>query len=126
MKKNRTEIIDYINTLKNYQGYIQMSDRVISDIWRGYSDIKFNPKSGFIYEAHFFDGKNSIAIRQINDSWIVDKNIDIPLTDTEIFFTKDKKTKVKMAQIWEVKEDSLCENMPVKKLKKVVFAGFEV
>ena len=30
-----------------------------------------------------------------------------------------------MAQIWEEVEDKECENMKVKKLKKVVFAGFE-
>jgi len=29
-----------------------------------------------------------------------------------------------MAQIWEPENDKLCENMPVMKLKKVVFAGF--
>jgi CRISPR type III-associated protein (TIGR04423 family) len=29
-----------------------------------------------------------------------------------------------MAQIWEEENDPLCENMPVMKLKKVVFAGF--
>lgn len=33
--------------------------------------------------------------------------------------------KVRMAQIWEEREDNLCEGMKVKKLKKVVFIGFE-
>lgn len=124
MKKNKTEILEFINNLKSYQGYIQMSDRRITDIWEDFSDISFSPQSGFIYEAHFFNGTDSIAIRQINDGWYVDKNPNIPLTDTQIYQAKNG-LKVKMAQIWEEENDPLCENMPVLKLKKVVFAGFE-
>jgi CRISPR type III-associated protein (TIGR04423 family) len=30
-----------------------------------------------------------------------------------------------MAQIWREEPDELCEGMSVKKLQKVVFAGFE-
>ena len=30
-----------------------------------------------------------------------------------------------MAQIWATQSDALCEGMEVKKLSKVVFAGFE-
>lgn len=123
MKKNQIEIIDYINTLKGYQGYIQMSDCPIRDIWKDYSDINFTPKSGFIYEAHFFNGKDSIAIKQINDCWLVDENKNIPLSDTQTYHGSHN-SKIKMAQIWEAENDPLCENMPVLKLKKVVFAGF--
>ncbi len=42
MKKNRNEIIEYINNLDNYQGYIQFSNRKIDtekDIF-----IKNSPK----------------------------------------------------------------------------------
>lgn len=128
MKKNQTEIIDYINTLKGYQGYIQMSDKPISDIWQSFSDISFAPTSGFVYEAHFFNGTDSIAIKQINESWLVSttplsevKNIE---TDIQTYHAIGG-LKVTMAQIWEEESDPLCENMPVMKLKKVVFAGFE-
>lgn len=124
MKKNETEIIEYINTLKGYEGYIQMSNAPIKDIWTTPSTITFSPQSGFIYEAHFFNGKDSISIRQINDAWYVDETKDVPLTDTRIYFAKQS-LKVRMAQIWEEDNDLLCENMPVLKLKKVVFAGFE-
>lgn len=124
MKMNQTEILQFINNLKGYQGYIQMSDERITDIWEDFSDISFSPQSGFVYEAHFFNGTDSIAIRQINDSWYVDENPNIPLTDTQIYQAKNR-LKVKMAQIWEKENDPLCENMPVLKLKKVVFAGFK-
>jgi len=124
--ETKESIIKYINSLKDYEGYVQFSDSKIRecDIFKGFQDIKLTPTKGFIYEAHFYNGQDSITIRQINDSWIVDKNIDIPLTDTETFYAKDG-LKVKMAQIWEAKADEFCEGMRVKKLIKVVFAGFE-
>ncbi|MCI0501436.1 MAG: TIGR04423 family type III CRISPR-associated protein [Epsilonproteobacteria bacterium] len=123
MKMNQTEIIHYINTLKGYQGYIQMSDNPIGDIWQNFSDISFAPESGFVYEAHFWNGVDSVAIKQINDSWLVDENKNVSLTDTQVYQAKGG-LKVTMAQIWESENDPLCENMPVLKLKKVVFAGF--
>ena len=123
MKKNQYEIIEFINSLKGYQGYIQMSDKPIKDIWKDFSDIHFDPKSGFVYEAHFWNDKDSIAIKQINDSWLVDENKNIPLSDTQTYHAING-LKVKMAQMWEAENDPLCENMPVMKLKKIVFAGF--
>ncbi len=124
MKKNQTEVIEYINSLKGYQGYIQMSDKQITDIWDDFGDISFEPVSGFVYEAHFFNGIDSTAIRQINDCWFIDETKDVPLTDTQIYHAIGDR-KVKMAQIWEPKEDEFCEDMKALKLKKVVFAGFE-
>ena len=125
-KYTQQGIIDFINTLKGYQGYVQMSDRRITDIWVEYSDINLVVESGFIYEAHFCSGAESIAIKQINSDWLVSK------TDISNVVESDKQTyyainglKVKMAQIWEPEVDPLCENMKVLKLKKVVFAGFE-
>ena len=127
----KQKVIEYINDLKNYQGYVQFSDEKIRecDIFKKFQDIKLTPTDGFIYEAHFYNGKESIAIRQINDSWLVsitdisnidDKDIQEYLTDIKEF-----NYKVKMAQIWKEENDPLCENMKVKKLKKVVFAGFK-
>lgn len=123
MKKNETEIIEYINTLKGYEGYIQMSNAPIKDIWTTPSTITFSPQSGFVYEAHFFNGKDSIAIKQINDCWLVDENNNIPLSDTQNYYAIHG-LEVKMAQIWESEPDENCDGMMVKKLKKVVFAGF--
>lgn len=126
-------IIDYINNLKGYQGYIQMSDKPISDIWENFSDISFTPSSGFVYEAYFFNGIDSISIKQINDGWLVSKtNISKQLEakkqdknyeDIQTYHAING-LKVKMVQIWESENDSFCENTPVLKLKKVVFAGF--
>lgn len=127
MKKDKTQILEYINNLKGYQGYVQMSDKPISDIWTTYSDISINPDKGFVYEAHFCNATESVAIKQINESWLVSitplseiKNKEI---DIQTYYAINE-LKIKMAQIWYVENDPLCENMPVLKLKKVVFAGF--
>lgn len=123
MKMNQVELLNYINSLKGYQGYIQMSDKPISNIWKNFSEISFSPLRGFVYEAHFFNGTDSVSIKQINSSWLVDETKNVPRTDTQIYFAKDG-LKVQMAQIWEAEKDPLCEDMKVLKLKKVVFAGF--
>ncbi len=125
MKKSRIETIDYINTLEGYEGYVQFSHRPIEidkDVF-----IKRNPKveneEGFVYEAHFSNGSESIMIRQQNSDWIVSIT-DIKEVEREVFHGIAN-LKVKMAQIWEAKADELCEGMEVMKLQKVVFAGFE-
>ena len=126
---NKTKVINYVNDLKGYQGYVQFSHRQIDrdkDIF-----IKTSPnvedENGFICEAHSYNNKESISIKQINNRWLVSKtdisNIDD--ADTQEFVTDiEKFPKVKMAQIWKIEKDTLCENMEVKKLKKVVFMGF--
>jgi CRISPR type III-associated protein (TIGR04423 family) len=127
----KQQIIEYINNLQNYQGYVQFSDEKIRecDIFKKFQDIKLTPTDGFIYEAHFCNDKESVSIKQINNSWLVSKTdiSNISSSDMQEFITDIEKFnyKVKMAQIWEEVEDELCENMKVKKLKKVVFAGFE-
>jgi CRISPR type III-associated protein (TIGR04423 family) len=127
---NKKEVIDYINKLQNYQGYVQFSDIKIRecDIFKEFQDIKLTPTIGFIFEAHFYSktDNKSISIKQINDSWLVSITDITDLNDTQEYLTdiQDFNYKVKMAQIWEEIEDQLCENMSVKKLKKVVFIGF--
>ena len=128
--KNKKEVIDYINELQGYQGYVQFSHRPIEktkDIFLD-NNPQIKDEEGFVYEAHFCNGKESIAIRQINDGWFISKTdiSNIDKNDIQEFITDIEKFdyKVKMAQIWEEVGDELCENMPVKKLKKVVFAGF--
>lgn len=125
MKMNREEIITYINSLKGYEGYVQFSDTPIEDIWTDRSDIAIDPGKGFVYEAHFFNGEESVAIKQVNDSWLISKTdiSDIDQGDIQSYFAKS--SNVKMAQIWEEKEDELCDGMKVMMLNKVVFAGFE-
>ena len=127
----KQQVIEYINDLQNYQGYVQFSHRPIEktkDIFLD-NNPQVENEDGFVYEAHFCNDKQSISIRQINDSWLVSKTdiSNISNSDIQEFITDIEKFnyKVKMAQIWEEDDDPLCENMKVKKLKKVVFAGFK-
>ncbi|MDQ7060882.1 MAG: TIGR04423 family type III CRISPR-associated protein [Sulfurimonas sp.] len=131
MKKNKTQIIEYINSLQNYQGYVQFSHRPIDknkDIFYDGKAVSIEDEEGFIYEAHFCNDKESIAIKQVNESFLVSKtNIsDIDENDTQEYISDiENLPKIKMAQIWEEEVDELCAGMKVKKLKKVVFTGFE-
>ena len=124
MRLNRDEVIDYINNLKGFRGYVQFSHRPLDlakDIFTD-NDPKVDNENGFIYEAHFANENEYITIKQSNNSWAVDrgslKNIEIQK------FYGIAGNKVKMEQIWQEESDELCEDMLVKKLKKVVFAGF--
>jgi CRISPR type III-associated protein (TIGR04423 family) len=124
MKKNRTEIIEYINTLKGYEGYVQFSHRPIDiekDVFVG-KDPQVEAEAGFVYEAHFANAKESIGIKQVNDAWLVSTTV-IENVSTETFVAIAD-LKINMAQIWEAESDALCEDMEVMKLKKVIFAGF--
>ena len=126
----REEIKEYIDKLEDYQGYIQYSNRPINkekDIFID-KDPKVENENGFIYEAHFSNGQESIMIRQINDSWVVSQTdiLQVPKDDIQSYISDIKDClKIKMAQIWEEEEDEFCNGIMVKKLKKVVFAGFE-
>ena len=125
--EQKGELIKDINKLKGYEGYVQFSHRPLEqkDI---FDDKDKAPKvakdeKGFIYEAHFCNGQESIMIRQQNADWVVSKT-EITSAEFETFHGIAG-LKIKMAQIWEAKADELCEGMEVMKLKKVVFAGFE-
>ncbi|MEA1892482.1 MAG: hypothetical protein U9N33_07200, partial [Campylobacterota bacterium] len=85
MKKTRDEIITYINALQGYQGYVQFSDRPIEDIFREFSDIHVDPNDGFVYEAHFSNGQDSISIKQLNDYWFVDECKNVSMDDTQTY-----------------------------------------
>jgi len=128
---NKNEVKEFINGLKGYEGYVQFSHRPIDknkDIFLD-KDSKVEDEKGFIYEAHFCNGKESISIKQINQHWLVNKtdisNIDEIDTQSYKSDIQEWNYNIKMAQIWETQKDELCENFEVKKLKKVVFAGFE-
>ena len=122
--RTKQEIQTYINSLKAYEGYVQFSDRPIEDIWTQKSDIRIDSKGGFVYEAHFCNGAESISIKQINDSWFVSTTdvSNISDEDTQLYHAFERN--VKMAQVWEEVADELCEGMKVQKIKKVVFVGF--
>ena len=132
----KEKVIDHINSsYKAYQGYVQFSHRKIEkdkDIFLK-GNVEVSDEKGFIYEAHFYNEaeQKSVQIRQINDGWLVsetdlkgDNEYEISyeayISDIEAFSYK-----VQMAQVWKEEPDELCENMKVKKLQRVVFAGFE-
>ena len=127
MFKEKSKVIEYINTLEDYEGYVQFSHREIEikkDVF-----IQNNPnvkdEKGFILEAHFFNGSTSISIRQMNEGWIVDECLNISLDETNIYDGIDN-LQIRMAQIWKPKKDINCANMEVIKLEKVVFAGLSI
>ncbi len=127
----KEDIVKTINEkYKDYQGYVQFSHHPIDkskDIFYDGKEVVIKDEEGFIYEAHFFNGTISIAIKQINDNWLISTTPIKGDEDTKEYVTdiKEFNYKIKMAQIWEAKPDPLCENMEVLKLQKVVFAGFE-
>lgn len=131
--KTKQAIIDYINTLQGHEGYVQFSHRPIDKDKDIFYDGKAlhvsDDEDGFVYEAHFCNALSSISIKQINDTWLVSKTkiSNVPSEDKKTYITaiKGLEYHVKMAQIWEEVEDELCARMKVKKLKKVVFAGFK-
>ncbi len=126
MKKE--DIVKTINeNYREYEGYVQFSHRPIDiekDVFKDGKKVEMADESGFVYEAHFCNGMESVAIRQVNDNWL--KSItdisEVKKEDRQTYFAKGGN--VVMAQIWEAKPDTLCEGMPVMELQKVVFAGF--
>ena len=126
------EVLQYINEkLGDYEGYVQFSHRPIEqdkDIFYDGKVPKIDNEDGFVYEAHFANEKQSIVIRQINEGWFVSLTdiVAVPKEDMQSYASDiEGLSRIKMAQIWVEEADELCEDMQVKKLKKVVFAGFE-
>ena len=125
MRKSREEIIDYINGLSGYEGFVQFSHRPIDikrDVFIG-SNPKVEEEEGFVLEAHFFNETDSVTVRQINDIWMVDESHNILLDDVATYHAIGD-LKINMAQQWKPQEDDNCADMEVMKLEKVVFAGF--
>ncbi|WP_298041854.1 TIGR04423 family type III CRISPR-associated protein [uncultured Campylobacter sp.] len=142
MKKNKDEILKYVNeNLKGYEGYIQLMGEKIDEkhLFLAGERTPGLGEDELIYEAHFFNAnlKKSISIRQINDAWFVDETelnkVALEESDIKTFYPKFGNFKIKMAQIWQDEKDEFCEvpqgngtleGLPVLKLQKIVFAGF--
>ena len=142
MRKNRDEILKYVNeNLKGYEGYIQLMGEKIDEkhLFLAGERTPGLGEDKLIYEAHFFNAnlKKSISIRQINDAWFVDESelnkVALEESDIKTFYPKFGNFKIKMAQIWQDEKDEFCEvpqdngtleGLPVLKLQKIVFAGF--
>ena len=132
MIKNRDELEEFYNSLnEEYEGYIQMSDRRIENIFESSSKLPkwddLHQDNNFILELALFDKNTnrSILIREANGSWSV---IDRVLNDNEpidSFYTLRENLKMKMAQIWEEEDDEFCLGMRVLEFKYLLFAGFK-
>lgn len=114
----------------SFEGYILLSDKeplILESAPLPDFDSLHNG-GNFIVEATLFckSRNECIAIRQINDSFLVQRICldDYPHKDFERFITINNKV-AKIAQIWEEELDSLCENLPVLKHKFSLFAGFD-
>jgi len=125
MLQSKSEVVSYINGLEGYSGYVQFSHRpfmIEKDLFIDKSP-QIEDEKGFVFEAHFIKGTDSVMIRQSNDGWFVDTTPNVPLDEIETYHGLGD-IKINMAQIWIEKEDAECAGMIVKHLEKVVFAGF--
>ena len=118
---------------KNYEGYIQMSDKIIEHI---FVEPKKLPKwedlhngINYILEIALYEpvSKKSILIRQINDNWAkVEKVLnENDFKNSDIFHTIKGNLKAKIVQIWDEVEDEFCLGLKTLVPKTLLFAGFE-
>ena len=129
---NREDLKTYYEKLNTqYEGYIQMSDRRIENIFETPTILpKWNELHkgiNYILEVALYEPntKMSILIRQQNDTWLIlEKKLegDEP---TDSFFTLKDNLKMKISQIWEEEKNEFCNNLEVLEAKYLMFAGFE-
>lgn len=114
----------------SFEGYILLSDKeplILESAPLPDFDSLCNGGNFIVESALFCKSRNEcIAIRQINDSFLVQRFCleSYPHKDFERFITINNKV-AKIAQIWEEELDENCENLPVLKHKFSVFAGFD-
>lgn len=127
---DQNDVIEQLNALKGYEGYVQFSHRRIGekDVFEnGHVHIGPPEKNAILYEAHFFSPseENSITVRYINGSWYLDETSTARATGEDIQSYQSHYGVVQMAQIWEAVADKECHDFETLKLSKVVFAGFD-
>ena len=118
-----------------YEGYIQMSDKIIEHIFKKPTSLpswdSLHNNINYILEMALFEPKSnkSILVRQANDKWItVEKFLTKEEIDnTDIFYTIKEKDnlKAKVAQIWQEEEDEFCLGLQTLTPKTLLFAGFK-
>ncbi|CAA6815317.1 MAG: Unknown protein [uncultured Sulfurovum sp.] len=133
MLKNREELESFYKGLtENFEGYIQMSDSRINDVFVTAISLPkwetLHKDTNYILEMALFDSvsNNSILVRQHNSEWLV---LEKELNGTEpidTFFTIVEHTpKMKIAQVWEEESNEFCLDMQVLEAKYLMFVGFE-
>ena len=132
MVVNREDLKTYYEKLNaQYEGYIQMSDRRIENIFETPTILpKWNELHkgiNYILEVALYEPntKMSILIRQQNDNWLILEEELKGDEPTDSFFTLKDDLKMKIAQIWDNKEDEFCNDWEVLEPTMLMFAGFE-
>ena len=132
MLQNRDELEQFYRELTDkFEGYIQMSDGRIKDIFVTPISLpkweELHNEVNYILEMALYEPKTkkSILVRQQNSHWLV---LEKELKGTEpidSFYTiAEKSPKMKIAQIWEEEESEFCLDMKVLEPKYLLFAGF--
>jgi len=118
-----------------FEGYIWKSDAnepkvLINEIY-DFDGVSTNP---FIIEALLYCKENKTAIHiQHSDNYQITE-FDLDALEKEGAVLENKQylphrlspnvKKLRFKQIWLEEKDELCENMPVLKMKAIVFCGF--
>ena len=133
MLQNRDELEQFYRELTDkFEGYIQMSDGRIKDIFVTPISLpkweELHNEVNYILEMALYEPKTkkSILVRQQNGNWLVLEEALEGTEPTNSFYTITQGTpKMKIAQIWEEEESEFCLDMKVLEPKYLLFAGFE-
>ncbi len=132
--KTFEELKKFYNKLDDkYEGYIQMSDSRINNIFIQPNKLpkwkELHNDINYILEMALYEpkSKKSILIRQINDKWsVIEKYLnENDLQNSDDFFTIKYNIKARIVQIWQKEEDDFCLGLETLIPKTLFFAGFE-
>jgi CRISPR type III-associated protein (TIGR04423 family) len=120
------DLIEVLKKLEGYEGYVQFSHEKFKIIDPTQIELP-EKKDAFLVEAHYYSKaeQKSAIIRYHAGAWYQD-NVElknIQEQDSHTYVSKAN-INVRQSQVWVEEEDECCLNWKVKKLKKVVFAGF--
>lgn len=120
---------------RTFEGYIWLSDQEKPILLRNetFDFSKYEEGANpFIVEALLYNNNNSVHI-QHTGRYVV-KEFDFKHLENKGAVFEDVKflphrldsvNKVKFKQLWLPEEDADCENMPVLKMKALIFTGFD-
>jgi CRISPR type III-associated protein (TIGR04423 family) len=120
---------------RKYQGYVWMSDQKKPLTLKGdkdfdFSETKYQTVNPFVIEALLWceNTKTSVHVRHTG-RYVINEFVltDDDLKNEKFYIPHRLETsgrKARFCQIWEEKDDDLCEGFPVFTLKAIVFTGF--
>lgn len=115
-----------------YQGYIWRSDSDSPEVLTGdKNDDMLDPKdNSFIIEGNLWDEATgaSISIRYIDGRYYIHRTTltteDLKNDKKYVAHRIDGYKYLRFVQLWETREDPMCEGMEVLEPSKLVFIGF--